>query len=319
MHHTFIASLILLTISTVSGLKADQPRQGIRIHKALPKPGGEPNLRAEVVMKRKVWGVWESPKFDYRIVNEAKKPIAFQNGDMGRGFAGKLMYLPDPKGKVQAFGEHWAEPLHYRPNFLNNPTTVKPGASLFEMKGLQPSGYFGPLAAGNYSVQVVVPPARMTVDGKLTLQMSSVPIDFRVSKLTQELRKKLETTPEDRTGVTVKPVKRIVKTTLNNRSVKLRILNKSKAKLRFSQYIGMKLVPTEVECFGGDGTWRKKTLGWCGTGMGIATLLPGQTAEIVTQVPLDTGRFVRFGIRVEEAGKSRTVGSSVVEVIHERQ
>jgi len=163
-------------------------------------------------------------------------------------------------------------------------------------------------------VQVVVPAGRMNVDGKLTSQLASAAVDFEVVALTPALRRKMEATPRDAAGVSLEPVARAVKPDKSDRSIQLRLLNGSKAVIRFPQYIGMDLAPTEAESFGGDGRWRKEPLGWCGTFLGAKELDPKEAVTITTYVPSETARFVRFTLRVAEEEKWRTVVSPVVEL-----
>jgi hypothetical protein len=222
--------------------------------------------------------------------------------------------LRGPGGKVEAFGAHWAAPPHYRPSFWGRPKTFDPGAVVHEQAGLELAGYFGPLGAGKHTLQVVVPAGRMNVDGKLTSQMASAPLDFEVVMLTPDLRRKMEATPKDEAGVSFEPVARAVKPDKLDRSMQLRLTNGSPAAIHFPQYIGMELTPTEAEYFGGDGCWRKESLGWCGTFLGMKELGPQQATTLTTYVPSEAGRFVRFTVRIAQNGESRTVLSSVVEL-----
>jgi hypothetical protein len=81
MHCAFVCTVAGLVVGGAAMSRASEPREGIEEHAALPKPGGEPTLRLDVVMPRTVWGEWEHVRFDYRIVNATKKPIPFEDGD----------------------------------------------------------------------------------------------------------------------------------------------------------------------------------------------------------------------------------------------
>jgi hypothetical protein len=298
----------------VAALRAGEPCKEVEEHLAMPKAGGEPTLRLDVLMSRTIWGEWERARFDYRIVNATKQPIQFEDGDPGRGFAGKIMVLRDPRDKIKAFGARWAAPPHYQPNFWGRPKTFDAGAVVHEQSRLEPAEHFGRLGAGRHTLQVVVPAGRMTVDGKLTLQLASAPVDFTVVALTPELHRKMEATPKDDDGVSLEPMARAVKPDKTDRSIKLRLVNGSKAVIGFRQYIGMDLAPTEADYFGGDGRWHKESLGWCNTFLGAKELDPKQAATITTYVPSDQPRFVRFKLQVAQDGKRREVVSPVVEL-----
>lgn len=321
----FVRRLIVYTVAALAAggpirSNAGEPAKEIQEHQAMPRPSGEPALRLDVIMPRAIWGDWERVHFDYRIVNATKKPIQFEDGDPGRGFAGKITYLRGPRDKIRSFGAHWTVPPHYRPNFWGRPKTFDPGAVVHKQAGLEPAAFFGPLDVGKHALQVVVPVGRMTVDGKPTAQLASAPVDFDVTPLTPELRRVMEATPKDDAGVTLEPMARAVTPDKLDRSVKLRLVNGSKAVIRFPQYLDMDLSPTDAEYFGGDGRWHKESLGWCGTGMASKELQPNQTATILTYVPSNKIRFVRFTLqvtdndKVAERGKSRQVASPVIEL-----
>jgi hypothetical protein len=312
VRYAFVCTFVVAVSS--SALRAAEPPKDVQEHEAMPKPGGEPTLRLDVLMSRTIWGEWERAHFGYRIVNATKQSIQFEDGDPGRGFAGKIMYLRDPRDKIKAFGAHWAAPQHYRPNFWGRPKSFDAGAVVHEQSSLEPAEHFGRLDAGRYTLQVVVPAGRMTVDGKLTLQLASAPVDFMVVALTPELRRKMEATPKDDEGVSLEPTARAVKPDKTDRSIKLRLVNGSNAVIHFQQYINMDLAPTEAEYFGGDGRWHKESLGWCGTFLGMKELAPKRAATITTYVPSDQARFVRFRLQVAQDGKGREVVSPVVEL-----
>lgn len=293
--------------------RADEPK-AIEERDALPKPGGEPTLRVDVRMPRTAWGEWEVAHFDFHIVNATQKPIAFEHGDPGRGFAGKVLYLRDSNGKIRAFGQHWAAPLHYRPNFWGRPEKFEPGAVVLEQTGLEPAGYFGSLGVGKHTLQVVVPDGRMKVDGKLTLQLASKPFAFEVVALTPNLRQKMEVAVENVAGISLEPTARAVTPNKNDRSIKLKLVNGSKDLIRFPQYLGMDLAPTEAEFFGGDGRWHKESLGWCGTGLLQQDLAAKQSANLSTYVPTDKAGYVRFKLSIAVDGKRRDVVSPVIEL-----
>lgn len=313
MRFAFLLPLVSLAVISADLPGADKLPEGIAEHEAMPAPGGEPALRLEVVMPRTVWGEWERVVFDYRIVNATNKVIQFEDGDPGRGFAGKLMYHRDPGGKIRSFGTHWADPMRYRPNFWGRPKEFDTRAVVHEQSGLEPASYFGRLHAGKHTLQVVVPAGRLTVNGKPTLQLASPPVDFQVVTLSPELRKKMEDTPRDDGCVSFEPVARQVKRAPDG-IVKFRLANGSAVPIHYARYDGTDLVPTEAEYFGGDGKWRKETLGWCVLGLGGEKLDPKESATITTHVPSASGRFVRFTIQIGENGKRRTVYSPAIEL-----
>jgi hypothetical protein len=314
MRGALACTLVILAATAATLSKAGEPPEGIEEHAAMPQPGGEPTLRLDVLLPRAVWGEWERVRFNYRIVNATENPIRFEDGDPGRGFAGKIMYLRDARGKVRAFGAHWAAPPRYRPNFSGRPKAFDPGAVVQEQAGLEPAEYFGRLGAGKHTLQVVVPAGRMNVDGKRTAPLASAPVNFDVVALTRALRRTMEAIPRDAAGVSLEPLARAVTPDKSDRSIKLRLINGSKGVIRFPQYVGMDLAPTEAESFGGDGRWRNESLGWCGTFLGGKELGPKEAVTITTYVPSETGRFVRFILRVAEDGKTRPVVSPVVEL-----
>ena len=130
VRYAFICTFVVAVSS--AALRAGEPCKEVEEHLAMPKAGGEPTLRLDVLMSRTIWGEWERARFDYRIVNATKQPIQFEDGDPGRGFAGKIMVLRDPRDKIKAFGAHWAAPPHYRPNFWGRPKTFDAGAVVHE-------------------------------------------------------------------------------------------------------------------------------------------------------------------------------------------
>jgi hypothetical protein len=121
MRCPIVCTLVGLAVGCGVVSRAGESSKEIVEHEAMPKPGGEPTLRLDVLMPRTVWGEWERASFGYRIVNATKQSIQFEDGDPGRGFAGKIMYLRDPSDEIKAFGAHWAAPEHYRPNFWGRP------------------------------------------------------------------------------------------------------------------------------------------------------------------------------------------------------
>jgi len=83
---TFVRGLIVCTVAALAAggpirSNAGEPAKEIQEHQAMPRPGGEPALRLDVIMPRAIWGDWERVHFDYRIVNATKKPIQFEDGD----------------------------------------------------------------------------------------------------------------------------------------------------------------------------------------------------------------------------------------------
>jgi hypothetical protein len=314
MRLAFICPLVSLAFIPAALSGADEPPEGIVEHKAMPAPGGEPTLRLEVVLPRTVWGEWERVVFDYRIVNASDKPIPFEDSDDGRGFAGKLMYLRDPREKIRSFGTHWADPVRYPATFVGRSKEFDPGAAVYEQHRMEPASYFGKLESGKHTLQVVVPAGRMSVGGKPTLQLASAPVDFRVVAMSPELRKKLEDTPKDDGCVSFEPTARVVKPGQLDQGIKLTLANGSGAPISYTRYDGTDLVPTEAEYFGGDGRWRKESLDWCGIGLGVGKLDPKESATVTTYVPTDSGKFVRFAIRIGENGKQRTVYSPAIEL-----
>src|SRR5262249_28321564 len=137
MGYGFVGPLLVLAVTSATLARADEPREGVEEQAALPQAGGEPALRLGVLLARPVGGEWERIRCDFRIVNGTKKPIQFEDGDPGRGFAGKLMYLRDPAGKIKAFGAHWTTLPQYRPNFWGRPKTFNPGAVVHEQASLE--------------------------------------------------------------------------------------------------------------------------------------------------------------------------------------
>jgi len=290
-------------------------------HETMPKPGGESALRLDLSMSRIVWGDWEPIRFDYRVVNTAKQPVDFEDGDSGRGFAGKVMYLRDPQRKIRSFGSHWAEPKQYAPNFHGRTEKFDSGATVYEQTRMEPANFFGDFGNGKHAVQVVVPVGRMAINGDPIQQLASRPVEFQVVTLTPALRRTMETTPKDDAGVSLEPVARSIATSKIGQAITMRLTNNSAKSIYFSKYINDKLSPTTFEVFAGSGKWIKGPVGWCGSFLGAEELAPKKTATITTYSPTDTGRYFRITIEVNDKGskKTRTIVSRVIEIVDDKK
>jgi hypothetical protein len=279
-------------------------------------------LRVRIRMEQPVWGEWESARFDYWIEN-SDVAVRFRDGDKGRGFAGKLLRLCDSQGKVCSWGDKYVAPKEYPPAFGPVVQGSGHGETVSELRRIAIEDFFGPLKAGQYTLQVIVPSGRLMVNDTPNPQLASGLLTFRVVALTDAMQRAIDSVPQDPAGVILEPQARNAKSGVNHQRVEFKLINGSRVPI---EYEGYDDDPTSVvfrwEVFTGDGTWREKDpLGWCGNGMMTKRLGPRESAKIAVSVSETPSRIVRFILEVTDAGTNqvRKIVSPGVELVVEKR
>ncbi len=279
-------------------------------------------LRVRIRMEQPVWGEWESARFDYWIEN-CDVAVRFRDGDKGRGFAGKLLRLCDSQGKVCSWGDKYVAPKEYPPAFGPVVQGSGHGETVSELRRLAIEDFLGPLKAGQYTLQVIVPSGRLMVNDTPNPQLASGLLTFRVVALTDAMQRAIDSVPQDPAGVILEPQARNAKSGVNHQRVEFKLINGSRVPI---EYEGYDDDPTSVvfrwEVFTGDGTWREKDpLGWCGNGMMTKRLGPRESAKIAVSVSETPSRIVRFILEVTDAGTNqvRKIVSPGVELVVEKR
>ena len=267
-------------------------------------PRSNSPLRVRIRMEQPVWGDWETARFDYWIESSSDGALRFRDGDKGRGFAGKLLRLRNSQGDVHSWGDEYVDPKKFPPAFGPVVQASRRGETVSELRGIAVKEFLGQLKAGKYTLQVLVPSGRLSVNDTPTLQLASGLLTFRVVVLTDAMRKAIGATPQDSAGVVLTPQAQGAKAGVNDQEVDLKLTNGSRIPIEYSGYFDD---PTSAlyrwEVFTGDGTWREKgSPGWCGTGLVTKRLGPGESAKITADGSESPSRIVRFRIPVTDAG-----------------
>ncbi len=297
------AVVLLVALCVAESVIAQQPKpdDGFRAHKSLPAATNDGPIRFELESQRKVWGDWETPLANFHARNRTDETINVENGDEGRGFAGKVIYVRDPDGKVRSFGYHWADEKRYPARFHGRTKPFKANESVYtQTVGITPR--FGPLKPGTYSVVAAVPTGRFTVNGMPIGRVVSKPWTFAVTSLTPALKKRMLEDPKNPTGLNL--TTKQVRNAKGKAVTTVVLTNNSNKSVSYSGYIGDESGLLDREVFGGDGQWQGPQLLWCGTGLITKTVKPGEAATVGTmQVLPHSAAIWRWHMAVNVEGE----------------
>ena len=177
-----------------------------------------------------------NPRFNYWIENSSDGAIRFRDGDKGRGFAGKLLHLRESKGKVYSRGDKYVDPKEHPPAFGPVVQASGRGETVSELRRIAIKDFLGQLKVGKYTLQVMVPSGRLTVNDKPTPQLASGLLTFRVVALTDAMRRAIDAAPQDPARVILEPQARGAKPGVNHDTVDLQLTNGSGVPIEYEGY-----------------------------------------------------------------------------------